>query len=347
MTAIILGFQGRCKDKMGRFTGFAGTSLIVAVTLFSTFVAVVAPAGAQNYPIKPLRFITPSAQGGNADILTRVVADGLAKVLGQPVLTDNRPGGSASIGTSIAAKSPANGYTLLMISTSHAVNPSLFRDLPYDTARDFATVSMVGATPILLVINPGMPVTNIRELVSYAKARPGMLNFAYQNNGSQAHLGGELLNSLTGIKLVAVAYKGSAQATNDAIAGIIQIAFPSLSSVLPHVKSGKLRALGITSSKRSPLTPDIPTVAESVPGYESSIWSGVLVPAGTPRPIIVRLNAEIIKVLDSPDIRGRMAGMGVDIESSTPEAFGAFIDAEIRKWARVIRESGIHAELEP
>ena len=332
----------RLKNTLG--TAIAITvGTMLAVTTMATM-STVAPA--QTYPSKPIRIVTPYGQGGNADILTRVIGEFIAKGLGQPVLVDNRPGGSSTIGSKIVAKAPADGHTLMLISSSHSVNPSLFSDLPYDTLRDFAAVSMVGATPILLVANPRVSANSIKELVALAKAKPGSLNFSTSGNGSPAHLAGELLNLLAGIKLTHVPYKTTAQAFNDVIGGTVELAFPSTSSVLPQIKSGKLKALGITSPKRSPLTPDIPAMAESVPGYQATIWTGVLAPGATPKPIITRLNTEIVKALNTPEIRTKLVSMGVEIEPSTPEEFAAFIEAEIKKWARVIKESGIKVEME-
>ncbi len=302
---------------------------------------------AQTYPNKPIRFVTPYGSGGNADILTRIIGDAMSKSMGQPVLVDNRPGGSSTIGSAIVAKAPPDGYTIMLISSSHSVNPSLFgSQLPYDTVKDFTPISMTGATPILVVVNPGVAANNVRELVALAKTKPGTLNFATSGNGSPAHLAGALIEALGGVKLVHVPYKTTAQANNDTMSGQVQIAFPSVSSALPMVKSGKLRALGITSLKRSALAPDIPTVAESLPGYQASIWTGVLAPAAVPRPIVTRLNAEVVKALTLPDVVTKLTGMGVDIDTSTPEEFAAFIDAEIRKWARVIKEGNIKVEME-
>ncbi|MBI4192874.1 MAG: tripartite tricarboxylate transporter substrate binding protein [Betaproteobacteria bacterium] len=313
-----------------------GTALSAAVTL----------AAAQAYPTKPIRFVTPNAPGGNADILARVIGDAMARGLGQPVIIENRAGGSSTIGTATVAKATPDGYTIMLIASSFAITASLFNDLPYDAVRDFAPVGMVGATPILLVANPGVPATSLKELIALAKANPGTLNFASSGTASPAHLAGELLNTMAGIKLVHIPYKGTAQGTADTIGGTIQLAFPSVSSALQHVKNGRLRALAITSPKRSPLTPEIPSVAESLPGYQAGIWNGVLAPAGTPMPIITRLNTEIAKALNTPEVRTKLVGMGVDIETSTPGEFGVFVEAEIRKWARVIKDSGMKVELE-
>ena len=321
-------------------------ALLLTSTL-STLVPLGSGASAQTYPAKPVRFITPYGQGGNADILTRVIGDAIAKSTGQPFLVENRPGGSSTIGSVIVAKAAPDGYTIMLISSSHSVNPSLFgSELPYDTQKDFAPISMTGATPILVVINPGIPAQNMRELLALAKAKPATLNYGTSGNGSPAHLAGALLEALGGVKLVHVPYKTTTGATNDTMSGLVQIAFPSVSSTLPMVKSGKLRALAITSLKRTALAPDIPTVADTLPGYQASIWTGMLAPGATPRPIIGKLNAEVVKALKAPEVVTKLTGMGVDVESSTPEEFGAFIDAEIKKWAKVIKEGNIKVEME-
>ncbi len=325
--------------------GFRNKAFPIAVALAALTVA--STALAQSYPAKPIRFVTPYGQGGNADILTRVIGEGMSRSLGQPMIVDNKPGGGGSIGTNIVARAAADGYTLLLISSSHSVNPSLFgKELPYDTVKDFAPVGMTGATPILVVVHPGLGLSSIKELIALARTKPGNINYASSGNGSPAHLAGALLDSLGGIKTVHIPYKTTAQAMNDNISGQVQMAYPAQSSVFAHIKSGKLRALGITSPRRSPLTPDIPTVAETLPGYQASIWNGVLTTAGTPRPIIARLNAELVKALNSPEVSTKLTGMGVEIDPSTPEEFGAFISAEIAKWARVIRESNIKVEME-
>ena len=304
-------------------------------------------ASAQTYPTKPVRFVTPYGQGGNADILTRIIGDAVSRSVGQPFLVENRPGGSSTIGSSIVAKAPPDGYTIMLISSSHSVNPALFgSDLPYDTVKDFAPISLTGSTPILVVVNPGVPANNMKELIALAKARPGTLNYGTSGNGSPAHLAGALMEALGNVKLSHIPYKTTTQATNDTLSGQVQMAFPSTSSTLPMVKSGKLRAIGITSLKRSPLAPDVPPVADTLPGYQASIWTGMLAPGATPKPIVAKLNGEVVKALKVPEVVTKLTAMGVDIESSTPEEFGAFIDAEMKKWARVIKEGNIKVEME-
>lgn len=306
-----------------------------------------AAGAAADYPSRPIRLIVPYAAGGNADIVGRLIGQRLGEHLGQQLVIDNRGGANSIIGTAAAAKAPPDGYTILVVAPAIATNPSMVRELPYDTLRDLAPISLVGSTPIILVAHPSLPARTLKELFALAKARPGQLNYASSGHGSPANLAGALMNLMAGINLVHVTYKGTAQATNDVIAGHMHLAFPSMTSVLPHVKAGKLKALGMTGLKRSQLAPDIPTVAEGgLPGYQASIWNGVLAPAATPKPVIARLNAGIVSVLNSPETRNRFAGLGADVESSSPEEFGAFIESETKKWARVIKESGIRVDLE-
>lgn len=298
------------------------------------------------FPSKPIRFVVPSAQGGNADILTRIIGDAMSKEIGQSVIVDNRPGGSGTIGTSAVANAAPDGYTILMTGSTFAVVASLFGKLPYDPIRDFSPVSMVGATSIVLVANTAVPIASIKDLIALAQAKPGTLNYGSSGNGSPAHLAGELLGVMTGIKLVHVPYKSMGPGLTDTIGGSIQLSFPALSLALPFLKTGKLRALGITDPKRSPLLPEVPAIAESVPGYQASIWNGVLAPANTPRPVITRINAEIAKAVNVPEVRTKIAGIGVGIETGTPEEFGSFLAAEIKKWPQVIKEAGIKLEIE-
>jgi tripartite-type tricarboxylate transporter receptor subunit TctC len=319
----------------------------LSIAAATVFMMMAAPAYPADYPVRPVRLIVPYAAGGNADIVGRLVGQRLAESLGQSVVIDNRGGANSIIGTALAAKSPADGYTILIVAPAVATNPSMVKDLPYDALRDLAPISLVGSTPIILVAHPSLPGRTLKELIALARAKPGQLNYASSGHGSPANLAGALMNLMAGINLVHVTYKGTAQATNDVIAGHMHLGFPSMTSVLPHVKAGKLKAIGITGLKRSPLAPDIPTVAEGgLPGYQASIWNGMLAPAGTPKPIIARLNAEIVKGLGSPETRARFASLGSDVETNSPEEFRAFIKSETGKWARVIKESGIRVELE-
>jgi len=314
------------------------------VILFSLLAAVAVSVSAQTYPSKPIRMVVPSGAGGNADIIARITAEGMGKGLGHPVIVDNQVGGRGLPGTSQVAKALPDGHTILLASSTHAVNASLMARLPFDPIGDFAPVSLVCSTSLMLVAHPSVPASNIKELIALAKVRPGTLHYASVGVGSPAHLGAELLNTMAGIKLVHVPYKLTAQGNTDTIAGVVQLAFPGVSSLLPHVKAGKLKALGISSKTRSALVPDVATVAETVPGYEATLWNSVLAPAATPRPIIARLNAEVIKAVNSPEGKAKLNTAGQDVDTSTPEEMAAFLDAEIRKWARVIKEAGIKQE---
>ena len=304
-------------------------------------------AVAQAFPGRPVRLIVPYAPGGNADIMARLLAQRLGDNLRQQVVVDNRPGASGVIGTELAVKSAPDGQTLVLVASSFATNPALIRDLPYDTQRDLAPVSLVGSTPLILAAFPGLPAATVKELLALAKAKPGQLNYASSGNGSPANLAGALLNYMTGANIVHVTYKGTAQATTDVLGGHVQLAYPSMTAALPYVRSGKLKALGMTGLQRSPLAPEVPTVAEAgVAGYQASIWNGVLAPAATPPAIVARLHAELVRVLSSAETRERFAAMGAEAAHSTPDEFRAFTAAEQTKWAKVIRESGIRVELD-
>lgn len=302
-------------------------------------------ASAADFPARPLRMIVPYAPGGNADIMARLVAQRLSENVGQQVVVDNRAGASGIIGTEIATKAPPDGYSFVLVASSIATNPALIRNLPYDASRDLAPITMVGSTPLILAAFPGLAASSVKELVALAKAKPGQLNYATSGVGSPANLAGALFSYMTGANIVHVSYKGTAQATTDVLAGHVQMAWPSMTAVLPHIKSGKLKALGMTALTRSPLAPEIPTVSESgVPGYQANIWNGMLAPAATPRPLIARLNQELVRVLTTPDTRERFAAAGADAAHSTPEDFRAFIAAEEKKWAKVVRETGIRVD---
>lgn len=304
-------------------------------------------AATTDFPSRPMRLLVPYAPGGNADIMARTVAQRLSRNLGQQIVVDNRPGASGIIGIDLAAKAAPDGYTVVLVASSMVTIPSLVKQLPYDTQRDLAPVSMVGSTPLILAAYPGLAATTVKDLIALAKARPGQLNYASSGHGSPANLAGALFIHMTGIELAHVAYKGTAQASTDLLGGHVQLAFPSITAVLPHVKSGKMKALGMTALQRSPLAPEVPTVAESgVAGYQASIWNGVLVPAATPQALIAKLNTEFVRVLASAETQERFAAMGADITHGTPAEFRAFIAAEQTKWAKVIRDTGMRVELE-
>jgi tripartite-type tricarboxylate transporter receptor subunit TctC len=303
--------------------------------------AFAAPALAQSYPAKPVRIVVPYPPGGPNDIVARTVGQKLSEQLGQPVIVDNKPGASGNIGAESVAKSPADGYTLLLLTTGHTINPSLYPKLGYDLEKDLAPVTQLTAGPMVVVANPSLPAKNIKELISLAKAKPGSLNFGSAGNGSSTHLAPELFSSMAGIKMNHIPYKGSAPALTDLMAGQIQVAFDFMISAMPHVKSGKIKALAVTSTTRSPAAPDLPTVAESgVPGFEVIGWNGLVVPARTPKDVVAKLNAELKKALDQPDAKERFAAQGFSATWTTPEKFGAYIESEHAKWAKVVKDSG-------
>jgi tripartite-type tricarboxylate transporter receptor subunit TctC len=305
------------------------------------------PAYAQTYPSKPIRFVVPYPPGGPLDIMARAIGQKLTEAWNQPVVVDNRAGAGGNIGADLVAKSAADGYTLLMGAVAtHAINPTLYGKVPYDPVKDFAPVALVAQVPNVLVVNPSLPVKSVKELIELARAKPGALNFASGSTGSTSHLAGELFNALAGVQMVHIPYKGAAPAMTDLLAGQVQLMFDNLANALPNVKAGKLHALAVTTRRRSPAMPDLPTIAESgLPGFDLSTWFGVMVPAGTPPEIITRLNAEIVRALNANDMRERLEKMGAEPPAgNTPENFAAFIRAEAAKYAKVIKDSGAKAE---
>lgn len=305
------------------------------------FAAITAHA---DYPEKPITLVVPYTPGGVTDALARSVAKSLSDRIKQPVIVENRAGGGANIGASAVAKSNPDGYTLLMGSAAtHAINASLYKKLNYDHIKDFAPIALVAEASNILVVNPSIPAKTVPELITYAKAHPGELNFGSSGAGGTIHLSGELFKSMAGVKMTHIAYKGSAPAVTDLLGGQIQLMFDS--SVIPHIKSGKLRALGVTSAKRSSALPNVPTIAEAgLPGYEATAWFGILAPAGTPDAVIGKLNTELNAVLREPEVSKWMASQGFEIVGGSPAAFSAHIKKETVKWARVVKESGATAD---
>ena len=304
------------------------------------------PAGAQQpYPSKPIRIVVPYPPGGFNDTLGRTLAEKFQKAWGQTVLVDNKPGANTVIGTDAVAKAAPDGYTLLVVAFPFAVTPSLIRNLPYDTLRDFAPVALCAQSPNILVVNPELPVKSVGELIAAAKSKPDALSYASTGNGSSNHISMELFKTLAGVKLVHVPYKGSAPAVVDLLGGQVQVMFDNAPNVMPQVRAGKLRALAQSGPKRSAVAPDLPTVAEAgVPGYEVTVWFGLVAPAGTPREVVDKLNAEVLKILALPDVRERFLALGVEPLGSTPEEFGTHIRAQMDKWAKVVRDAGVKAE---
>ena len=296
---------------------------------------------AADYPARPIRLIVPYGAGGNADILGRIVGARLADVLGQPVIIDNRPGASGLLGSEMVARAVPDGHTLLWVANGHATNPIVIQKMPFDSLKDLASISLTSSTPMLLVTYNGLPADNMKSFIAYAKTRPGQINYATSGNGSPNNLAGELLNLMAGIALTHVAYKSTPQATTDVIGGHVQSAMASLTSVMPHVRSGKLKALGTTGPQRSTLAPDVPAIAETVAGYQANIWNGLIAPGATPRAIITRLNQTVVQQLKLPDLRERYAALGAEVLTSTPEAFDAFLRGEMVIWEKVIKASGM------
>ena len=312
----------------------------VAALLLS---ALAVPAWGQ-YPAHPVRFVVPSAAGGGTDIIARAVSQKLAESLGQQFVVENRPGAGQMIGIELVARSAPDGYTILMAASTLAINPVMYRKVPYDPIRDFAPVTQAATLPNVLVVHPSLAVKSVKELIAYAKANPGKLNFASAGIGTSPQMSIELLKSMAGIDMVHVPYKGTAPGVVDLLAGQVLVMAPNLLTALPHIKSGKLRALAVTSARRSAALPDVPTVAEALPGYDSTQWYGVLAPAGTSRAIILRLYDEIVRALRDPEVGKRLAADGAEAVGSGPEEFAAFIRSETEKWARVAQAAGIKPE---
>ncbi len=297
---------------------------------------------AQTYPNHAIRLVVPFPAGGTTDILARDVAKRLTDTLGQAVVVDNRPGAGGNIGADMVAKAAPDGYTLLMGTVgTHAINPSLYAKMPYDHIKDFVPVVLVAGVPNVLVVNPSVPVNSVADLIKLAKTKPGAINFASSGSGTSIHLSGELFKAMAGVDMTHVPYKGSSPALADLMGGQVQIMFDNLPSSLALIKSGKLRAVAVTSLKRAPALPDVPTIAESgLPGFEASSWFGLLAPAGTPAPIVVRLNAEVNKYLQSPEGKDQLLAQGAEVAGGSPEQFVAHIRAETDKWAKVVKISG-------
>jgi tripartite-type tricarboxylate transporter receptor subunit TctC len=313
--------------------------------LFSLAAALSGVSKAQDYPIRPIRLIVPLSPGGPADTVARLVSSRLPEKLGQQVVVDNRAGGSTIIGTEIVAKAPADGYTLLMMTTTHAINPGVFKQLPFDLVRDFAPVTMTATAPFVIVVHPQVPAKTVKELIAIAQQKPGELNYGTSGTGSSMHLTAELFSSAAKIRMTHVPYKGAGPAFTDVLAGHIQVVFSSAVASLPNVATGKLRALAVTSTKRIASAPALPTVAESgFPGFESSSWNGVMAPARTPRAVVERLNKEIAAVLAQPAVKDALARDGAEPGGDSPGAFGAYIKSEIAKWAAVTNRIGIKPE---
>ncbi|MEW6639825.1 MAG: tripartite tricarboxylate transporter substrate binding protein [Pseudomonadota bacterium] len=304
-----------------------------------------AASQAETYPAKPVRLVVGYAAGGSTDLVARIVGQRLSEALGQPVVIDNRPGAGGTIASDQVARSTADGHTIFMSTIANSINTTLYPKLPFNFATDFTPISLIATVPNVLVVNPAVPATNVKEFIALAKSKPGQINFASSGAGSSIHLNGEFFNMVAQVQLVHVPYKGSAPAIVDLISGQVQSMFDNLSSSLPYIKAGKLRALAVTSAQRSPAAPDIPTMAEAgLPGCEVTSWFALVAPAKTPKAIVARLNEEVSKILEQPAVKARFAELGVEAAPSTPEALAALIGSETAKWAGVIKASGASIE---
>ncbi len=315
--------------------------LKILLALFLTVIAA-GTAEAQTYPVRPVRLVVPYAPGGGTDILARLLVPKLSDALGQQVVVDNRPGASGNIGYDLAAKAAPDGYTLTMVDTSYMTNPSLYAKLPFDFDKDLVPVSLLASGPVILIVHPAVSVDSVKGLVELAKAKPGALDFASGGNGSSTHLAGELFKLVAGIDMVHVPYKGTGAAISDLIGGQVSIMFAGISQARSHVEAAKAKGLAVTGDARAPALPAVPTFAEAgLPGVESSTLWGTMAPAATPRDIVARLNAELVKAVRAPELQDRLVDLGFQAIGSTPDAFGAVLRAETEKWARVIKQAGI------
>jgi tripartite-type tricarboxylate transporter receptor subunit TctC len=298
-----------------------------------------------GYPTRPIRIIVPTSPPGGADVVARSIAPGLSERLGQQVVVDNRSGASTMIGGELAAKAPPDGYTLMMAISTLAINPATFKHVPYDALRDFAPITHAAVQPLLLVAHPSFPARTVKELVVLAKARPGDITYSSPGFGTNPEMGMELFLFMSGTRMLHVPYRGGGESIIALVSGHTSVAVASMLGAIPHVRSGRLRALGVTSAKRAPTAPDIPTIAEAgVPGYESLQWYGLVAPAGTAKEIVARLNKEAVAVLRTPEISARLASDGAEVIASTPEEFSAYLRAETEKWAKVVKAAGIKPE---
>lgn len=312
-------------------------ALVVAAVLVAAPVAI-----AQTYPAKPVKLVVPFPPGGSLDLTGRLLAQKLTEAWGQPVVVENKPGAGGNIGADLVAKSPPDGYTILLGALStHAVNPSLYAKMPYDAAKDFAPITLIAITPNVLVVNAAAPVNNVREFIAYARANPGKLSFGSGSSGSAGHLAGELFKVETGTDAVHIPFKGGAPATQALLSGDTQFMFDNLANAMAQVKAGKLKALAVTTAKRSPLVPDLPTMAEAgLPGFDIATWYGLFAPAGTPPAIVAKWNVDVTKILNTPDVRARLIADGAEPAPNTPEQFVQMIASELVKYARIVKISG-------
>mgnify|MGYP000488132503 CR=1 FL=1 len=311
--------------------------------LLSCLVGITAPAAlAQAYPNKPIKLIVPFAPGGFTDVVARILGQKLSVSLGQPFVIENKAGAGSTIGTDFVAKAAPDGYTLVMVSTTHVISPAIYPKLPYDPIKSFTPVSKLVDSAYVLMVNPKVPVNSVADYIALAKAQPNKIHYASSGNGSSQHLMGGMFAAMTGTKLIHVPYKGSSGAASDLVAGVIESSFAGVPNAMAQVPAGRLKALAVTTSKRIPQLPDVPTMQEAgVPGYEASVWLGLLAPAGTPKEIVARLNAEIAKVMNAPDTKKELFAAGVESDISSPDALGVLMNREMERWAKVIKDAGI------
>ena len=312
------------------------------------FIALLAAAGvasAQTYPNKAVRLVVPFLAGGSTDIVGRTVAQKLSEMWGQQAFVDNRPGGGTTIGTDMVAKSAPDGYTLLVTPAPFTINPSLLAKLPYDALTDFAPITLINTTPLVMVVHPGVPAKNVKELIALAKSKPGKLNFGSSGTGGSNHLAGELFDAMAGVKMVHIPYKGNAGALTDIVGGHLDVVYNGITSAVSLIRGGKLRALAVTSLQRSSALPDVPTLDEAgLKGFEAVAWNGLTAPAKTPRDVIMKINADVIKIVNSPELKERLKADGSDAVGNSPEQYATFLRNEIAKWAKVIKFAGVKPE---
>ena len=314
-------------------------AIVAALSLLAA-----APACALDYPVKPVRFVVPYPPGGTTDVLARIIAQWLSEKMGQQFIVENKPGGGNNIGTDQVVKAPPDGYTMLLVNPANGINATLYKNLSFNFVRDIAPVAGLVRTPNVMEVTPSIPAKTVAEFIAYCKANPGKINMASSGSGTSVHLSGELFKSMTGCEMLHVPYKGAGPALTDLVAGQVHVMFDNLPSSSPFIKAGRLRALGVTSGKREPSLPDVPTVGETVPGYEATAWFGIGMPKGTPREAIEKLNAEVNRALADPKMRERLAELGGKPIAGTPEDFGNVIKSETEKWAKVVNASGAKVE---
>ena len=321
---------------------FLAAILVSAATVHCS--AAAAQSG-QEFPSKSITIIVPASPGGAIDLVARLCAQKMTEVWGKPVVIDNKGGATGAIGTDLVARSTPDGHTLALVASSHAINPSMFKHLPYDTIKSFEPVVLTHVVPLMLVVSPSLPAKNLKELIAYAKANPGKLSFASSGAGGAPHMSGELFASMAGIDMTHIPYKGSTAAHPDLLSGRTSMMFDTVAAIMPHVKNGAVRAIAVTTAKRVSIAPDVPTMAEAgLPGYETSTWGGVLAPAGTPKDIVAKLNAEFNRDLNLPDVRKKLTDAGIETTGGTPQQFGDFIRAEMQKWSKVAKDAHIEPE---